>query len=92
MGNLMTCKNCGWVHFGVSKQHVNDWNIRWIELCKTQPEEWLQSFGIKNRIPPSDKIYYQCFFCGGPHTNFRESKPGDCPEGCTIQPILDESL
>ncbi len=64
----LTCNNCGWVYFGVSQDHVNNWKKEWEELCKTKPEEWLEQYGIKNRQPPSDKEYYQCFLCSGPHT------------------------
>lgn len=91
-----TCNQCGWVHFGVSQDYVQKWKEEWEEYCKTKPDEWLECFGIKNRVPPSvEEEYHKCFCCRGPHTNFREYKPGDCPDGCTIQgilDILDESL
>lgn len=85
-----TCNNCGWVHFGVSKEHVQKWEDEWKELCLTKPEEWLACYGIKDRTPPSSKLYYECFLCRGSYKNFRESQPEDCPGGCTIQPILFE--
>jgi len=37
----------------------------------------------------SIKFYESCW-CGNPHTNFRLSKPEDCPTGCTINPIIFE--
>ena len=33
--------------------------------------------------------YLNCFRCGESYKNFRESKSSDCPNGVTIQPILD---
>jgi hypothetical protein len=32
--------------------------------------------------------YERCFSCGGPYTNFRDALEGDCPNGCTIQPVI----
>lgn len=34
--------------------------------------------------------YENCMRCNEPHTNFRIAKYGDCPDGCTINPIIVE--
>ena len=34
--------------------------------------------------------YEHCGNCGGSYINFRVSKPDDCPDGCTINPIIHE--
>ena len=36
------------------------------------------------------ELYEICNCCGESHHNFRETKPGDCPDGCTIGPIIYE--
>lgn len=87
MSNV-TCNKCGWVHFAVTLEYVQQWKADWKQWCKEWDVKRLKGFGIKNRKPPSDKSYYRCFFCGNPYTDFRASKAGDCPDGCTIQPIL----
>lgn len=83
----VTCKKCGWVHFEVSKTYVRQWCVDWNKLFKTKPKEWLEQYGVTDS-PPSPDVYYHCFLCGGGYTNFRDSVPGDAPDGCTLQPIL----
>ena len=52
-----------------------------------QPEETQKSYGG----PATMDDYTFCFFCGNTYKNFRPAKAGDCPNGCTIQPIaLDD--
>ncbi|RLF67115.1 MAG: hypothetical protein DRN30_00790 [Thermoplasmata archaeon] len=38
---------------------------------------------------PGVRTYMSCFGCGGSYLDFKNSKEGDCPEGCTINPILE---
>lgn len=33
-------------------------------------------------------FYEHCFFCSGSYRDFRDSAKEDCPEGCTIGPII----
>ena len=89
MNDLVTCNKCGWVHFTVSKKYVENWKKTWKKYCKEWPEEKLRSYGILNRQPPSALPYYRCFLCRNSYKNFRPAKEGDCPDGCTINPILE---
>lgn len=46
-----------------------------------------EMFGNK---PARISEYERCNRCGGPHTDFRAFAMGDCPDGCTIGPIIVE--
>lgn len=35
-------------------------------------------------------LYEKCFRCEGSYTNMRSYRGGDCPVGCSLQPILLE--
>jgi len=83
----VTCKQCGWVHFQVSSQYIDKWEADWKIFWAKSSQETREAYGCPNE-PPKRDGYYKCFFCGGDYTNFRDFKAGDCPEGCTIQPIL----
>lgn len=80
------CNKCGWCHFEVTADYVRKWKDEWAEYCKTWTEEQLAMFGIKNRQPPSEDAYLECFRCGNSFKDF--SDKGRFPDGSTIQPIL----
>lgn len=84
----VTCNKCGWVHFAVSR-----------EFAEKQVEEFNQYFdslsvGDRNDFYGGKKStirsYEHCFFCDNTYKDFRPSKDGDCPLGCTIQPIIQD--
>lgn len=83
----MTCTSCGWVHFGVKRSHaeaeVKKFNEYFATLTKKLQKEY---YGGKGS---SIEQYERCFSCGGSYNNMRESVAGDCPYGCTIQPIIN---
>lgn len=83
----VTCNQCGWVHFALPAvrvlANVDEFNT-WYDC---QPDEVQAHYGGHASI----QDYTQCAFCGGSHRNFRDSLPGDCPDGCTIGPILHYS-
>lgn len=85
--DLRTCLKCGWVHFGVTRQHAEDEVSRFNTYFDTLDQDGKDSFGNKKS---SIRHYERCFFCSGPWTNFRPYLEGDCPEGVTIQPIIVE--
>lgn len=87
----VTCLNCGWVHFSVSKDYVNNWQEEWKKYWPTLDKEGREMFGLPDGPPGPEEEYYKCFFCRGSYKNFRDSKLNDCPDGCTIQPILDRN-
>lgn len=88
MKDYKTCNKCGWVHFGVSRWHaeneVSKFNKSFDALTKEHQEEY---YGEKNS---SIRQYEHCVACDESYTNFRDSKYGDCPDGCTINPIISE--
>lgn len=85
---LRTCNKCGWVHFavtrGAAEAEVELFNSYYATLT---PEKQQDYYGGKTS---SIKNYEHCFFCSNIFTNFRVFKPGDCPDGCTISPIIEE--
>lgn len=83
-----TCLKCGWVHFAVPRGHAENEIARFNAYYDTlTPKQQRDYYGADKS---SIKLYEQCDRCGGPHTNFREEKEGDCPIGCTIGPIIHE--
>lgn len=88
MANLKTCNKCGWVHFAVSRKHAEDevtkFNEYFDTLSKKEQDEFYSGKGS------SIRQYEHCMLCDGSYTNFRDSKYGDCPDGCTINPIISE--
>ena len=94
----VTCTNCGWVHFGVSKKYMDQQAKEFAEYFNSSNLETKKLFwNEKYRGPIPDKYpidqhiksYFHCARCGESYKNFRESKENDCPDGCTIGPILD---
>lgn len=85
---LRTCEQCGWVHVGVTREYAEDtvrvFNEYFTGLSKQKQDDYYG--GQLTRITS----YERCFNCGGDWKRFRDAVPGDCPDGCTIQPILME--
>lgn len=84
----VTCNKCGWVHFQVSRNHAEAEYKRFNEyydaLSKQEQEDYYGGHGS------SIKNYEHCHgICGGSYKNFRDSKEGDCPNGVTMNPIID---
>lgn len=82
-----TCLRCGWVAFGVSREHAEIQVKQFNDWIEAQPAETQAMYGNRRSCIEG---YEFCFRCGGPHKNFRDAKPGDCPDGCTLQPIIVE--
>lgn len=85
-GTSVTCLRCGWVYGSVSRAYavnqVAEFNTYFATLS---PEIQERYYGGKGATLDN---YLTCW-CGNSYKNFRESKPGDVPDGCTIGPILD---
>jgi uncharacterized OB-fold protein len=83
---MVTCKNCGWVHFPLTREEaieeVEKFN-KYFDSLTEQKQKYYYN-GRKSDI----SHYEKCFNCGGDYTNFRLSIDGDCPDGVTIQPII----
>lgn len=88
---LVHCNNCQWTHFQVDIADVQKWKAEWVKLCATKSEDWLASYGIKDRVPPSaNEQYGKCFRCRNSYKDFSDGSTLTS-EGHTIQPILDRT-
>jgi len=83
----VTCNNCGWVAVQTSRDHaekaVKDFQEYYNALTKELKK------GMYGNRSVSIKHYEKCFRCGGNYKNFRDSKPNDCPDGSTVQTIIN---
>jgi hypothetical protein len=93
----VTCNNCGWVHVGVTAKYVLEQTASFGDYWDAADEHTRSSFWNEEVRGPMPDFYprnehadgyRKCLRCGGIYTNFRDFKEGDCPEGCTIGPIL----
>lgn len=81
--DAVTCLKCGTVAFSVSLEYMADEIKRFNEYYESLSKKDKSMFGGRSKV----RGYIQCW-CGNPYTNFRKSKRGDCPDGCTLSPIL----
>lgn len=83
----VTCLKCGWVAFQVSRESAIREFTSFNEYYDTlTPKEQEDYYGSKKS---SIRFYEHCMFCDGSYQNFRDSQEGDCPDGCTLNPIID---
>lgn len=81
-----TCNQCGWVAFAVTRAFAVAETARFNKFYTESPPEVRECYG-----GPSSIAHYECCNrCGNEHTNFRGSVEGDCPDGCTLSPIIVE--
>lgn len=85
MSDTRTCNSCGWVHFGMTREHAEMEVARFNAFYDEAEDKIKEMYGYRSADIHS---YEHCFRCSGSYTNFRDSRPGDCPDGCTIQPII----
>jgi hypothetical protein len=81
----VTCLGCGWVHMEVSREYaeaeVKKFNEFFYSLSKEEQNDYYGGNA-------SSVAHYEQCHCGNSYKNFRDSEPGDCPNGCTIGPII----
>lgn len=81
----VTCNKCARVWMQVTRDHavaeVARFNAYFDSLSKEKQDD---NYGGK---ASSIEDYEHCW-CGNSYKNFRDSSPGDCPDGCTISPII----
>ena len=86
---MITCNKCGWVAFQVSRKsaeaEVKRFNEYYDTLSKKEQKDYYG--GKKSTID----FYERCMLCGGSYTNFRNAVKGDCPDGVTINPIIERN-
>lgn len=83
-----TCLNCGWVHFGVKRKYAENAVAKFNEYYEAQDDETKGMFGGPSNIDQ----YLYCCKCEGSYQNFRKAREDDCPEGCTLSPIIHEGV
>lgn len=82
----VTCCNCGWVAMEVSRKFAENEVKRFNDFFNTlSKKEQNDYYGGKGA---TITFYECCFLCGGSYKNFRDFQPGDCPDGCTLNPII----
>lgn len=60
-------------------KHVTCMQCGWVHIAVNQKQANAEGWG---NVPK------ECFSCGAPHTQMCPAKEDDCPDGCTLQPIL----
>lgn len=86
-GHGRTCLECGWVAFGVTREFAEASVRQFNKAFDSWDEATRETYGNR-RSTVSD--YECCFYCGGPHTSFRDAAEGDAPPGVTMNPIIVE--
>lgn len=85
----LTCNKCGRVAFGVTREHAENEVINFNKYFNSLTEKEKQDY-YHNR-PATISLYEICTQCGNSYKDFRDYKPGDCPNGVTISPIIEEN-
>lgn len=76
----VTCLGCGRVSFAVTEETARGW-------ARQARRAFLMRRPAQVGRAPSYRLSdYACLGCRG--TSFRPSRPGDCPPGCTINPVV----
>ena len=99
MSNV-TCNQCGWVHFQVSREYAEKQSIEFASWFAKQPADTRSGFwkfgtplaDVPEQLPWDGKVnpsYERCAGCGGSYKNFREAKDKDSSDGCTLNPIIN---
>jgi hypothetical protein len=87
----VTCDNCGWVHVAYTREAaeeaVKSFNDYFDTLSEEKQNDYYGGEGAS-----LEKSYLYCFSCRDKESKFHKSKPGDCPDGCTIQPVICEEV
>jgi hypothetical protein len=82
----VTCKKCGSVAFEVTRkyavQEVSDFNEYFDSLPFKEQDQYYG--GRRSSI----LNYEHCGRCGASYKEFRTFQEGDCPDGCTLNPII----
>ena len=81
---MVTCKGCGTVHMGISKEKAIEAVKQMNDYLNTlTPEEFAESYRSKH----ATLAEYKCW-CGC--NAYRPSKPDEIPEGSTVGPVIWE--
>ena len=84
--SLVTCAWCGWVHTSLSRERAEKAVVRFNQYYNgLSKQTQTELYGGR---PAHIKHYEGCFICG--KKKFRAFKEADCPDGCTIQPVITD--
>lgn len=85
----VTCNKCGMVAMQVSRSHAENEVMRFNAYYDTLPRhQQVEMYGGKES---NLHQYEHCMLCNGPYQNFRDYREGDCPDGCTLGPIINRN-
>ena len=84
---MVTCRNCGWVHFALTRAEAEAEVAEFNAFYHQQTQETKDNYGGR---PSHIGKYEFCFVCS--KQDFYPSLPGDAPRGCTINPIIYEDF
>lgn len=87
---FVTCIQCKWIHFQVSKVYVSKWQEEWKVFWLTLDEEGRDMFDLPHG-PPGPEEYLHCHRCNGSYKNFIDAKEDEMPFGSTIGGILNRN-
>lgn len=83
----VTCTKCGWVHVAYTREQA--------EACVKSFNDYFETLSVEKQNDyyggtgsSLEKDYIGCNVCK--NETFRPSKDGDCPDGCTIGPVIYE--
>ena len=82
MSNLVTCTTCGWVHARIEREDAQRAVDEFNTYAKTLDHQTFMDFYGGRQA--SIAGYESCFRCDSKEP-MRAFRPGDCPDGVTIQ-------
>lgn len=85
--NYVTCIKCGWVSFSVSRKYAEEQIKKFSDYFDSLSKEKQKEFYNGKKFSLKD---YSCMLCGG--LKFRKFQNGDCPDGCTLNPVICEEI
>lgn len=85
----LTCKNCGWVSFGVSRKHAIQQTYEFANYFNSLPKQ-TQMDNYGGRQVSLLREYARCFRCGASNNLFRASTGDEIQrvDGCTLSAII----
>ena len=92
--DVVTCTKCGWVSFAVSREYAEKavkGFIDYYNALSHKDKEFWRGVNADGSLRPArmpSVADYVCLHCSG--SSFRPAKDGDCPGGCTLNPVIVE--
>ncbi len=83
---LVTCRNCGWIHFAVTREYAEHEVHVFNTYYRAQTKEVQNNFAGESYVGK----YEFCFVCG--KQDFYPTPDGDCPRGVTLNPVIYEDF